>query len=132
MMIDSVVHLQETVPDGAAADEFIEETHNQAAQIDANDMLYSLKSSADYDPEPGLSSIKTKLFALNFSDDEFNPEELHVLERLVPKVKNGRYAVQPGTSISQGHLTMAQPELWSQHVAAFMRWIGDAPPSSAD
>ncbi|BFT72417.1 alpha/beta fold hydrolase [Paenibacillus sp. P36] len=131
MMIDSVVHLQETLPDGAATDEFIEKTHKQAAQIDANDILYSLKSSADYNPEPGLSKIKTKLFALNFSDDEFNPEELHVLERLVPKVKNGRYVVQPGTSISRGHLTMAQPELWAQHVAAFMRWIGDAPPSGA-
>ncbi|MBA2937218.1 alpha/beta fold hydrolase [Paenibacillus sp. CGMCC 1.16610] len=131
MMIDSVVHLQETLPDGPVTDEFIKKTHKQAAQIDANDILYSLKSSADYDPEPGLSKIKTKLFALNFSDDEFNPEELHVLERLVPKIKNGRYVVQPGTSISRGHLTMAQPELWAQHVAAFMRWIGDAPPSGA-
>jgi hypothetical protein len=35
--------------------------------------LYSLESSLDYDPEPRLSRIKTKLLALNFSDDEFNP-----------------------------------------------------------
>lgn len=128
MMIDSVVHLQETVPNSAVADKFILETRNQAGEIDANDMLYSLKSSADYDPEPGLSSIETKLFALNFSDDEFNPEELHVLERLVPKVKNGRFFVQHGNSISHGHLTMAQPELWSQHVEEFMRWLGDPLP----
>ncbi|NBD27192.1 alpha/beta fold hydrolase [Paenibacillus glycinis] len=131
MMIDGVAHLQETLPDGAAADEFLAETRKQAALIDANDMLYSLKSSADYNPEPGLSSIKTKLFALNFSDDAFNPEELRVLERLVPKVKNGRFFVQPGSPISRGHLTMAQPELWSRHVAAFMRWLGDPPPGAA-
>jgi homoserine O-acetyltransferase len=127
MMIDGVPHLQEIVPDSAAADKFIDETRKQAAQIDANDILYSLKSSADYDPAPGLASIKAKLLALNFSDDEFNPEELHVLEHLMPEVQQGRFVVQPGTSASPGHLTMAHPELWARHVAEFMRWLGDAP-----
>jgi homoserine O-acetyltransferase len=42
------------------------ELRNQAEATDANDVLYSLKSSADYNPEPGLASIKTKVFALNF------------------------------------------------------------------
>jgi homoserine O-acetyltransferase len=86
-----------------------------------------LEASADYNPEPGLSSIKTKVVALNFSDDEFNPDELHILENLMPEVKNGRYVVQPGTSTSFGHLTMAHPELWADHVAEFMRWLGDTP-----
>ncbi|MFF2090881.1 alpha/beta fold hydrolase [Paenibacillus sp. NPDC058174] len=123
MMIDSVIHLQETIPDNAAVKQFMKESPKQAEQIDANDILYSLQSSADYDPEPFLSSIQTKLFALNFTDDEFNPEQLRVLERLVPKVKNGRYVVQPGTLKSRGHLTMTQPELWARHVAAFMEWL---------
>ncbi|MZQ81114.1 alpha/beta fold hydrolase [Paenibacillus sp. 5J-6] len=127
MMIDSVIHLQKTVPDGASANRFIMETSEQAANIDANDILYSLKSSADYDPELGLGAIKAKLLALNFSDDEFNPEELHVLERLIPKVKHGRYIIQPGTSVSRGHLTMAQPELWSKHVDEFMKWLDQTP-----
>jgi homoserine O-acetyltransferase len=130
MMIDGVPHLQEIVPDSTTADEFIDETRKQAAQIDANDILYSLKSSADYDPEPGIPSIKTKLLALNFSDDEFNPEELHVLERLVPEIQQGRFVVQPGTPTSFGHLTMAHPELWAHHVGEFMRWLGDAPSNS--
>jgi homoserine O-acetyltransferase len=42
-----------------------------------------LEASADYHPEPGLSAIKTKVFALNFSDDELNPDELHILESLI-------------------------------------------------
>jgi homoserine O-acetyltransferase len=131
MMIDGVPHLQEIVPDTAAADKFIDETRKQAAQIDANDILYSLESSADYDPALGLASIKAKLFALNFSDDEFNPEELHVLEHLMPEVPQGRFVVQPGTPASPGHLTMAHPELWAQHVGEFMRWLGDAPAATA-
>ena len=128
MMIDGVPHLQAIVPDGQAADRLIEDARKQAEPVDANDILYSLTSSADYDPEPGLASITTKVFALNFDDDEFNPEMLHVLERLIPQVAHGRFIVQPGSETSFGHLTMAHPELWAQHVGEFMRWLGDAPP----
>jgi homoserine O-acetyltransferase/O-succinyltransferase len=127
MMIDSASHLQAAIPDNAAADVFLDATRKQAAQSDANDILYSIKSSFDYDPGPGLASIKTKLFALNFSDDAFNPDELNILENVVPKLEQGRYVVQPGTATSPGHLTMARPDLWAQHVGEFMRWLGDAP-----
>jgi homoserine O-acetyltransferase len=128
MMIDSVSDLQALAPDGAAANRFIEAARQQAELIDPNDILYSLESSADYDPQPGLASIKTKVVALNFSDDEFNPARLHILDRLMPKVPQGRFIVQQGTETSYGHLTMAHPELWSQHVAHFMHELGDASP----
>jgi homoserine O-acetyltransferase len=95
------------------------------AAADPANVLYSLKSSADYDPEPGVGKIKAKLFALNFGDDEFNPDELNLLETLTPRVKNGRYVVQPGSPDSFGHLTMAHPDLWSKHVAEFMHELGD-------
>jgi homoserine O-acetyltransferase len=125
MMIDGVPHFQTTIPDSAAAKEFLQNVRKQASVIDPNNILYSLKSSADYDPEPGLASIKTKLFALNFDDDAFNPVELHVLEHLMPKVRQGRLVIEPGTSTSFGHLTMAHPELWANHVGEFMKWLGD-------
>lgn len=131
MMIDGVPHLQATVRDVNAAEAFIEASRKQAQSGDPIDLLYSLQSSADYDPEPGLSSIKTKLYALNFSDDEFNPVELHVLERLMPKVPNGQFAVQTGSETSWGHLTMAHPELWANHVAKFMRGLGDGPTANS-
>ncbi|MEP9375075.1 alpha/beta fold hydrolase [Aquabacter sp. CN5-332] len=130
MMIDSVSHLQETIPDNAAADRFLDATRKQVAQTDTNDVLYSIKSSFDYDPGPGLSSIKAKLFALNFSDDAFNPDELHILQNAMPKLKQGRYVVQAGTATSPGHLTMTRPDLWAQHVGEFMRWLGDTPPTA--
>lgn len=125
LMIDGVPHLQAIVPDKAAAECFIAEAQHQAEAQDANDVLYSLESSADYDPEPGLAAIKAKVFALNFGDDEFNPDELQVLQRLVPQVPYGRFAVQPGSATSFGHLTMAHPKLWAHHVGAFMRDLGD-------
>jgi len=123
MMIDSVEHLQSVAPDGESTDNFLGELAAQSRGIDANDLLYSLKSSADYDPEPHLSAIRTKLFALNFDDDEFNPDRLGVLEKLTPTIAGARYVVQKGTANTPGHLTMTRPDLWAQHVGTFMHWL---------
>ena len=131
MMIDGVPHLQALIQDGPAAARFIRDARKEADPIDPNDDLYSLESSQDYDPQPGLASIRAKVFALNFADDEFNPSELHVLDRLMPKVPHGRFIVQEGSETSYGHLTMAHPELWSQHVAEFMHELADASPQTS-
>jgi hypothetical protein len=39
----------------------------------------------------------------------------------MPKVRDGRFFVQPGSAEWFGHLTMAYPEPWSEQVAEFMR-----------
>jgi homoserine O-acetyltransferase len=127
MMIDSASALQQEVPNVPGADKFLTVNRVTAEHVDPNDILYSLKSSFTYDPEPELSKIKTKLFALNFDDDEFNPHKLQVLETLVPKLQQGRYVVQQGTATSLGHYAMTRPDLWAQHVGKFMQWLGDAP-----
>jgi homoserine O-acetyltransferase/O-succinyltransferase len=128
MMIDSVSALQHEVPNSQAADKFLDGNRVTAEHVDANDILYSLKSSFSYDPEPDLARIKTKLFALNFSDDEFNPDRLQVLQTVIPNLANGRFVVQPGTPSSPGHFTMTRPDLWAQHVGEFMSWLGDPRP----
>ena len=119
-------HLQAVVPDAKAADRFVHEAMEQARAVDANDILYSLQSSSDYNPQPGSASIHARVYALNFSDDAFNPVELHTLEQLIPQIPHARYAIQEGTSSSFGHLTMAHPDLWAAHVAAFMHDLEDA------
>jgi homoserine O-acetyltransferase len=124
MMINGVPHLQAIITDQSSAEAYLAEVKKAALAIDANNQLYSLESSSDYDPEPNISTIKTKVFALNFGDDEFNPQELRILDQLIPKVKNGRFFVQEGTADSYGHLTMAFPELWADHVSEFMESIG--------
>ena len=95
----------------------------QNTGADPNDLLYSLEASQDYDPEPGLSQIRAKVYALNFSDDEFNPDVLQVLQTRMKLVSNGHYVVQQGSSQSYGHLTMAHPALWADRVREFMRLV---------
>ena len=116
-------HFQATLADPNAVNQFLDQVCQQAEKVDANDLLYSLKFSTDYDPEPLLNLIQTKVFALNFSDDEFNPEELHILENQIARVPSARFVVQDGSATSYGHFTMAHPELWADYVSDFMRLI---------
>ena len=61
LMIDGVPHFQATLADPTAVNQFLNQVHQQADKVDANDLLYSPESSTDYDPEPHLSSIQTKV-----------------------------------------------------------------------
>jgi homoserine O-acetyltransferase/O-succinyltransferase len=123
LMIDGVPHMQAIAPDIAGAGKFIEDAAKQSTGAEPIDVLYSLKASADYDPEPALKTITTKVFALNFGDDEFNPDSLQILQTRISHVERGQYVVQPGSAQSFGHLTMAHPEQWAEHVATFMDQI---------
>src|SRR5262249_47130812 len=49
---------------------------------DANDMLYAVDSSWDYNPAPDLAKIHTPILHINFADDPINPPELHVTDEL--------------------------------------------------
>src|SRR5262249_58018729 len=52
---------------------------------DANDQLYALEASFDYDPGPNLEKITAPLIAVNSADDLVNPPEIGVLEREIPR-----------------------------------------------
>ncbi len=104
-------------------DQFIAQSALQCQTLDANDFLYALEASSDYDPQNLLPQIKARVFALNFDDDEFNPDRLGMLQAQTRELPHCRVVVQPGTSQSFGHLTMAQPQTWAAHIAEFVRWL---------
>ena len=62
---------------------------------DANDMLYAIEASHDYDPGPNLERIRAPLLAINSADDLINPPELGILEREIKRVPLGSALVSP-------------------------------------
>src|SRR5580704_17764913 len=62
---------------------------------DANDILYAVEASHDYDPGPALAKIEAPLMAVNSADDLINPPELQILEREIQRVPQGRAVVIP-------------------------------------
>lgn len=87
---------------------------------DANDILYAIESSFDYDPEPGLEKIKAPLLAINSADDIINPPELQILERSIARVAGGRAIVLPLSDKTAGHGTHTLAALWKHHLVELL------------
>jgi homoserine O-acetyltransferase len=121
LLTQSVVRIQEQAPTRAAADALYAQMVERARKGDANDRLYQLEASMDYDPTPLLERIAAPLLAINFADDMLNPPELGVMGAAMPRVRRGRHLLVPAGPQSRGHVTALQAAQWKQHLADFMQ-----------
>jgi len=83
---------------------------------DANDLLYQIEASRDYDPGPELEKIRAPLFAVNSADDLINPPELGILEREIKRVPKGRAVVLPLGPDTRGHGTHTIAAVWKRYL----------------
>ena len=88
---------------------------------DANDQLYALEASSDYDPGPGLEKIKAPLVAVNSADDLVNPPEIGVLEKEMTRVPKGRAIVIPLSDRTAGHGTHTIAAIWKQYLVELLK-----------
>ncbi len=91
------------------------------AQLDANDLLYQIDASRDYDPSPKLEQITAPLVWVNSADDFINPPELGFAERLIPRVKHGRFVLIPASDKTHGHGTHTWAEFWKGELATLLK-----------
>ncbi len=101
----------------AALDAFVA---NYFKTGDANDYLYALEASADYDPAPGLEKITAPLLAINTADDLINPPELGLLEREIKRVAHGRAIVIPFSDKTRGHGSHTVAALWKDELVRLL------------
>jgi len=102
----------------AVLDDFVRTT---ASTSDANDLLYAISASHDYDPGPGLEKIRARLLAVNSADDLINPPELGILEREIGRVAHGRAVVIPTSDATYGHGTHTHAEVWKPYLVELLR-----------
>ena len=88
---------------------------------DANDVLYAVEASHDYDPAPGLDRIKAPLMAVNFADDLINPPELGILERETARLKNACAISVAASDRSAGHGTHTLAAVWKDYLVELLR-----------
>jgi homoserine O-acetyltransferase/O-succinyltransferase len=111
------LHLQADLPTREAADKFLDESMKRiTAGLDANDFLYAVEASRNYDPSPKLGAIKAPVMFVNSADDFINPPELGVAEREIKKVKNGKFILLPTSEQTHGHGTHTWAAVWKQYL----------------
>ena len=109
-------------PTLAQADKELDDYVTSAMKrLDANDVIYALEASGDYNPGPGLEKIQAPLLAVNFEDDLINPPELGVLEREIKRVKRGKAVMIPESNRTRGHGTHTIAAIWEKHLAALLK-----------
>jgi len=121
-MSSNPVLRQKEAPTLAKTDEVLDKfVADYLKTSDANDVLYAIEASHDYDPGPRLEKIQAPLLAINSADDLINPPELGILEREIKRVPHGRAIVIPLSENIRGHGSHTMAALWKEELAKLLR-----------
>jgi homoserine O-acetyltransferase len=121
-MSSNPVLRQKEAPTLAKTDEALDKFVDGIVKVDdANDVLYALEASHDYDPGPNLEKIQAPLLAINSADDLINPPELGILEREIKRVPHGRAVVIPLSDKTRGHGSHTIAALWKDELVRLLK-----------
>ena len=121
-MSSNPVLRQKEAPALAKTDEALDKfVADYLKSSDANDVVYAIEASHDYDPGPSLEKIRAPLLAINSADDLINPPELGILEREIKRVSHGRAIVIPLSENTRGHGSHTMAALWKEELAKLLR-----------
>jgi homoserine O-acetyltransferase len=121
-MSSNPVLRQKDAPTLAKTDEVLDKfVADYMKGSDANDVLYAVEASYDYDPGPKLEKIRAPLLAINSADDLINPPELGILERKVKRVPNGRAIVIPMSDKTRGHGSHTIASMWKDELMKLLK-----------
>jgi homoserine O-acetyltransferase len=121
-MSSNPVLRQKEAPTLAKTDEVLDKFVEQIVKTDdANNVLYAVEASHDYDPGPNLEKIRAPLLAINSADDLINPPELGILEREIKRVPHGRALVIPMSDKTRGHGSHTVAALWKDQLVELLK-----------
>ena len=124
MMTSSPLQWHKQAGTREAADRwYADQIKSRLATSDANDMLYQFNASRAYDPSPNLEKITAPVLAINSADDVVNPPELGLMEKLMPRVKRGKYILIPTSAETRGHGTHSIPAIWGHYLQEFLNTL---------
>ena len=104
------------------AEDYVNRTVNASiANTDADDFLYYVNASRDYNPEPKLSSIIAPLLWINSADDFINPPELDIAQKLVSRMPHARFILIPASMETYGHGTHTHAAVWENYLIQLLQ-----------
>ncbi|HUO87722.1 MAG TPA: alpha/beta fold hydrolase [Rhizomicrobium sp.] len=112
---------QKAYPTRDAVDAFLADyAAKELATLDANDFLYQVDASRNYDPSQKLGTIKAPLMWVNTTDDFINPPELGIAEGKIKEIAHGQFVLIPMSDQTHGHGTHTWAAVWKDHLAALL------------
>jgi homoserine O-acetyltransferase/O-succinyltransferase len=109
--------MQKNLATRDSADKYLDESMKRiTATLDANDLLYAVNASRNYDPSAKLETIKAPVMFVNSADDFINPPELGIAEREIKRVPRGNFVLIPISDETHGHGTHTWASVWQQYL----------------
>ncbi len=107
------IQLQKAYPTRALADAYEQKAVARSmAGVDANDFMYQVDSSRNYDPSQELGKIACPVMWVNSGDDFINPPELGIAEQKVKEIARGAFVLIPASDKTHGHGTHTWAAVW--------------------
>lgn len=104
-----------------AASSFAEERVSTAiAALDANDLIYQLESSRNYNPWPKLEAITAPVMWINSADDFINPRNLEIPDQAVRRMPNAKFRMIAETNDTRGHGTHTWAKFWKNDLVQLL------------
>jgi homoserine O-acetyltransferase len=105
--------MQKNFPTRPQAEDYVNRIVNTiVAETDADDFLYYVNASRDYNPEPNLSSITAPVLWINSADDFINPPDLDIAPKLASRMPHARFILVPSSIETYGHGTHTHAAVW--------------------
>ena len=122
VMGSSPLQMQKQAPTREAAELYADNYLKRTlASTDANDMVFYMNASRNYDPSPHLDRITAPVLWINSADDYINPPELGIAEKMVARIAHARFILLPISDQTRGHGTHTVAAVWKDYLAEFMK-----------
>jgi homoserine O-acetyltransferase len=111
------LQMQKSFPTRDAADTYLETYRDHYAKgFDANNFLYAVSASRNYNPSAHLERVLAPVMWINSADDFINPPELGIAQTEITRVKNGRFVLLPISDQTHGHGTHTYAAVWQEYL----------------
>jgi len=115
------LYLQSQYPTRDAAGAYAERTVSAGIEhLDANDLIYQLDSSRNYNPWPRLEQIKAPMTWINSADDFINPRNFTYPEQALKRMPNARFRLIAESAETHGHGTHTWARFWKADLIALL------------
>jgi homoserine O-acetyltransferase len=121
VMGSSPLQMQKQAPTRELAEKYVDDYLKRAGNTDANDLIFYVNASRNYDPGPHLDRITAPVLWINSADDYINPPELGIAETMVKRMPHARFILLPISDATRGHGTHTVASVWKDYLADFMR-----------
>jgi len=122
IMGSSPLRMQKLAPTRVAAEAYVDDYLKRVmATTDANNLIFYVNASRNYDPSPHLERISVPVLYINSADDFINPPELGIAETLAKKMPHCRFVLIPISDATRGHGTHTAAAVWKGYLVELLR-----------